>query len=118
MALVVKHPPANAGDVGMWVQSLDWEGPLEKGTATPVFLPGESPWTEEPGGLQSRGSQSQTQLKWLNTAHYVIYLEFFSCNYKLTQLFISPWSHGYIHTHSLTHIYTHVYIHIYMYTHI
>ena len=29
---------------------------------TPVFLPGESPWTEEPGGLQSVGSQSQTQL--------------------------------------------------------
>ena len=25
---------------------------------TPVFLPGESPWTEEPGGLQSIGSQS------------------------------------------------------------
>ena len=24
---------------------------------TPVFLPGESPWTEEPGGLQSTGSQ-------------------------------------------------------------
>ena len=25
---------------------------------TPVFLPGESPWTEEPGALQSMGSQS------------------------------------------------------------
>ena len=24
---------------------------------TPVFLPRESPWTEEPGGLQSMGSQ-------------------------------------------------------------
>ena len=24
---------------------------------TPVFLPGESPWTEEPGGLQTMGSQ-------------------------------------------------------------
>ena len=24
---------------------------------TPVFLPGESPWIEEPGGLQSMGSQ-------------------------------------------------------------
>ena len=24
---------------------------------TPVFLPGESPWTEEPAGLQSTGSQ-------------------------------------------------------------
>ena len=27
---------------------------------TPVFLPGESPWTEEPGGLQSMGWQSQS----------------------------------------------------------
>ena len=24
---------------------------------TPVFLPGESPWTEEPGGLESMGSK-------------------------------------------------------------
>ena len=37
-----------------WVQSLVWEDPLEEGMATPpVFLPGESPRTEEPGRLQS-----------------------------------------------------------------
>ena len=30
---------------------------------TPVFLPGEIPWTEKPGGLQSIGSQSQTRPK-------------------------------------------------------
>ena len=36
---------------------------LEEGMATtPVFLPGESPWTEEPGGLQSMGLLSWTQL--------------------------------------------------------
>ena len=29
---------------------------------TPVFLPGESPWTEEPGRLQSMGSQSLKRL--------------------------------------------------------
>ena len=41
-----------------WVQFLGWENPLEEGMATcPVFLPGESPWTEEPGMLQSMGSQ-------------------------------------------------------------
>ena len=40
------------------VWSQGWEDPLEEGMATtPVFLPGESPWTEEPGGLQSMGSQ-------------------------------------------------------------
>ena len=40
---------------------------------TQVFLPGESPWTEEPGWLWSIGLQSQTRLKWLSThaAHSV-----------------------------------------------
>ena len=32
-----------------WVQSLGWEDPVEEGMATPVFLPRESPWAEEPG---------------------------------------------------------------------
>ena len=43
-----------------WVRSLNWEDPLEKGMAThtPVFLFGESPRTEEPGGLQSMEKQS------------------------------------------------------------
>ena len=37
-----------------WVRSLDWEDPLEEDMQpTVVFLPGESPWTEEPGGLHS-----------------------------------------------------------------
>ena len=40
-----------------WVQSLSWQDPLEEGMATPVFLPGESPWTKEPGALQSMGWQ-------------------------------------------------------------
>ena len=38
------------------VQSLGWEDPLEKGMATTaVFLPGESPWTEEPAGCSPWG---------------------------------------------------------------
>ena len=36
----------------MWVLSLGWEDPLEKEMATtPVFMPEESSWTEEPGSL-------------------------------------------------------------------
>ena len=35
---------------------------------TPVFLPGDSPWTEEPGGLQSMGSQESDMTEWLGTA--------------------------------------------------
>ena len=34
-----------------WVASLGWEDPLEEVMVTPGFLPGESTWTEEPGGL-------------------------------------------------------------------
>ena len=41
-----------------WVWSLGREDPLEKQMTThSSILPGESPWTEEPGGLQSMGSQ-------------------------------------------------------------
>ena len=41
-----------------WVQSLGWEDPLEKGMAThSSTLAWKIPWTEEPGGLQSMGSQ-------------------------------------------------------------
>ena len=57
----VKNPPANAGDAGSIPGEED---PLEEETAThSSILAWEIPWTEEPGGLQSIGSQkSQTQL--------------------------------------------------------
>ena len=48
MAQTVKNLPAMQGT---WVQPLGWKDALEEGMA-PVFLPRESPWTEEPGGLQ------------------------------------------------------------------
>ena len=41
-----------------WVRSLGCEDPLEKGMATHSrILAWRIPWTEEPGGLQSTGSQ-------------------------------------------------------------
>ena len=41
-----------------WVRSLGPEDPLEKEMAThSSILAGRIPWTEEPGGLQSTGSQ-------------------------------------------------------------
>ena len=41
-----------------WVQSLGWEYPLEKEKATHFsILAWRIPWTEEPSGLQSMGSQ-------------------------------------------------------------
>ena len=46
-----------------WVRSLSWEDPLEEGMATHSrILAWRIPWTEEPGGPQSMGSQSQTWL--------------------------------------------------------
>ena len=41
-----------------WVQSLDWEDPLEKEMASHFsILTCRIPWAEEPGGLQSMGLQ-------------------------------------------------------------
>ena len=48
-----KESACNAGELGSVPglgRSLAWQ-------PTPVFLPGETPQTEEPGGLQSMGSQ-------------------------------------------------------------
>ena len=42
----------------MWVRSLGWEDPLEEGMAThSSILDWSISWTEEPGRLQSMGSQ-------------------------------------------------------------
>ena len=48
---VIKNPSA-------WVRSLGWEDLLEKEMATHSSIPAwKIPWTEEPGGLESTGSQ-------------------------------------------------------------
>ena len=58
MALLVKNPSANAGDINYATQSLGQEDPLEEGMEThSSILAWRIPWTEEPGGLQSMGSQ-------------------------------------------------------------
>ena len=52
VAQMVKNSPALWET---WVRSLGWEDALEKSMqAIPVFLPGKSPWTEDPDGVQSR----------------------------------------------------------------
>ena len=55
-----KEHACTAGDPGLipglgrreWQKKREWQP-----NPTPEFLPGESPWTEEAGGLQSMGSQ-------------------------------------------------------------
>ena len=50
-----------------WVQSLDWEDPLEKEITTHSNTPAwRTPWTEEPGGLHSpRGHKEPDMTEWL-----------------------------------------------------
>ena len=58
VALVVKNPPANAGDLRDMGLILAQEDPLEEEMAThSSILAWRIPWTEEPGGLQSIGPQ-------------------------------------------------------------
>ena len=53
---MVKNPPAMQET---WVRSLGWEDPLKEAMAnhSSIFA-WRIPWTEEPGGLQSMGSQT------------------------------------------------------------
>ena len=58
VAQMVENPPVVQETR---VQSLGREDPLEKGMATHFsILTWRIPWTEEPGGLQSVGSESWT----------------------------------------------------------
>ena len=58
MAQRVKNMPAMQEIQETWVRSLGWEDSLEKEMAThSSILAWRIPWTEEPGGLQSIGSQ-------------------------------------------------------------
>ena len=56
MALEVKNPPANEGDIRDEVSLLGSGGsPREGNGNTSSFLAWRIPWTEEPGRLQSMG---------------------------------------------------------------
>ena len=68
MAQTVKNLAA------MWetrVRPLGWEDPLEEGMTTPCsILAWRIPWTEEPGRLQSMGSQRVKYNRETNTPTY------------------------------------------------
>ena len=68
VALVVKNPPANAGNImrlgfDRWVGKIPWR---RKWQATPVFLPGESYGQRSLAGYIHGVTKSQTGLKWLS----------------------------------------------------
>ena len=71
MAQMIKNPPAKQETS---VRSLGWEDPLEKGMATQSsILAWRIPWTEEPGRLQSMGSQ-RVRYDWVTNTHTHIHL--------------------------------------------
>ena len=60
---MVRNPPANAGDIKDMGSSPGLERSPGGGNGNPLqYSCLEVPWTEEPGGLQSMGSQSRAQL--------------------------------------------------------
>ena len=59
-AQMVKNPPVMwETEFSPWIGKILWRREWQP---TPVFLPGEYPWTEEPGRLWSMGSQSRMRL--------------------------------------------------------
>ena len=84
MAQRLEHLPAMRET---WVRSLDREDPLEKEMATnSSILAWRIPWTEEPGGLQSTGSQ--------RVGHHSNFTFTFSSVQSLShvRLFVTPWT--------------------------
>ena len=62
----VKNMPAMQETQETWAQSLGREDPLEEEMATcSSILAWRIPWTEEPGGLQSMGSQRAWEIPWM-----------------------------------------------------
>ena len=76
VVLVVKNPPANAGDIETWIRSLGWEDPPGEGNGSPLqYSCLENPLTEDPGSLESvRPQRVGTRLKWLSTHTAYMYV--------------------------------------------
>ena len=62
MVLVVKNPPANAGDARHWDRSLGREDALEEKISR--ILAWRIPWTEEAGGLHGVAESGMTEVTW------------------------------------------------------
>ena len=71
------------------IQALGQEDPLEKGVATHSSIAWKIPWREEPGGLQSMGSQSWTQLsdQPLPSLSFVLYFVYFIIRIDVFMMF-------------------------------
>ena len=80
VAQKVKNPP----EFDPWVGKIPWRRAWQP---TPVFLPGESPWMEEPGGLQSMGLQRVGHDLATNTQTWIICVQ----ERSIQKCIISEW---------------------------
>ena len=73
-----------------WIQSPGGEDPLEKEMAThSSIFAWKIPWTEEPGRLQPKGSQSQIRLKRLSSSSIISHLEVMYISFILIMEMVS-----------------------------
>ena len=91
-----KKSACNEEPQGTWVRSLGWEGPLNKAMPThSSILAWRIPWTEGPGGLQSKGLQSHRWLTQLSRQAD-----------KSTLLVLTWWSFKFKHILKYLHCYS------------
>ena len=105
---VVKNPPAMQEMQEMLVQSLSWEDPMEEGMATHAnILAWRIPWIEEPGRIQSIGSQ-RVRHDWSNWActHPLVLEQFVKRLSLLYWIFLQCCVCVYIYTHIYKYIWT------------
>ena len=99
-----KESACNAGDLGS-IPGLGRSPGGGHSNPLPVFLPGESPWTEEPGRLQSMGSKT-VGLDWV-TKHSTARISYV-CVYTYMYIYIFL----YIYIYIPIHVYIPKHIHI------
>ena len=92
VVLLVKNPPANAGDTRDTVQSLGWVDPLEKGMATPPFFPGESHGQKSRAGHGPRGRKALDKTERLKQHNQSSTLSLLTFSLSYTIVCISQWS--------------------------
>ena len=90
VALVIKSAPASAEEVRSVGSIPGPEDPLEKGmlTHSSIFA-WEIPWTEEPGGLQSIGSQ-RVRHDWATSLSFFLSFFLSGINYSMQNLQFFP----------------------------
>ena len=114
VAQTIKNLPAMQE---MWVQSLDREDPLKKGIATlSSILAWRIAWTEEPGRLQSMGSQ-RVRHNWatktstsMDILHFVYPFINWWIHFPLLEMWILFMNNAAMNVHVQVSVWAHIFI--------